>query len=67
MTYTAAPEEPKPTLSEMAEITEMLRCLRVVRQHGGWGEVCVNLKAGDIVEIQTTYTEKPVKPGQKML
>jgi len=65
MSYTAEPDDKPASQEEQAEIENILRCLRIVRSHGGWGEVCVNMKAGDVIEIQTTYTEKPDKPPKQ--
>lgn len=61
MTYTAIPDDHPPDEQEAREIAGILRCLRVVRRHGGWGEVSIVLKASDLVEIHTKYTEKPAR------
>jgi len=65
MTYTAYPDDHQPTPEEARELANILRCLRVVRSHGGWGEVCITLKAADMAEIQTKYTEKPSPPPKR--
>jgi hypothetical protein len=63
MTYTALPDEEPPTDQEKKEILEILRCLRVVRSHGGWGQITVWVRGTEVYEIQTAYTEKPkLKP-----
>lgn len=61
MSFIAIPDDLPATKLEAHELADILRCLRVVRAHGGWGEITLVLKAGEIGEIKTTYTEKPQK------
>lgn len=66
--YTATPVDEPPNDQEQRDLEMILRSLRVVRLHGGWGEVNIVLKGGDVSEVETAYTEKPTpsQPSQKI-
>ena len=63
---TRSDDELLPTPQEQADLRDILRSLRVIRQQGGWGEIWLCTKGGDMVDLRTTYYEKPAI-GRKML
>jgi hypothetical protein len=67
MTYTSHPEDYPPSKRERIEITDFLRSLRLVRSTSGFGDLCIVVRDGEIVEIKTTYTTKPSKIPAEVL
>ena len=62
-----------PTQDEQKDMAELLEAMRVVRSYSGWGSLVIELKAGDLSELEITYRDdgnddhrwSPDHPGEQ--
>ncbi len=57
------------TPAEKYDLYELLICLRLLRENGGWGHLSATFKNGTLDEISVEFTRKPrygKSPSQKI-
>jgi hypothetical protein len=59
MTQTFLPDEMPATADEEKDLTEILDCIRLLREETGWGVIELTFKGGELNEVITSISRKP--------